>query len=223
MTSQASSPADPPLPAGCRAASQAMVVAGIGIDLAVVLVPLSIGLWVSGPALLRLLLVLLSIGLLLAQLVGHCLYGRAVGGMVLGLLTVDAEAGLPTGTARSLLPLMHLGSAAGATVLDTRQGPDPSRVTLDELDELVTQVQTPSTTPVPLPPSVPPQALQQTPPPPPEPDLRPSAAAPSQVSAPPRMTRRALRAQEREQERTRAQHELDFPNAGAPGPERLVG
>ncbi|WP_136194065.1 hypothetical protein [Actinomyces procaprae] len=138
-SSQASTPACPPLPAGCRAASRQSIAASIGIDLAVVVLPLTLGLVVPGPALLRLLLVLVATGLLLAQTVTHCLYGRAVGGMVLGLLTVDADAGLPTGTARSLLPLLHLGPAAGATVLDVREGPDPSRVTLDELDELAAQ------------------------------------------------------------------------------------
>ncbi|WP_181575237.1 hypothetical protein [Actinomyces sp. Z5] len=126
----------PALPVGCRAASRQMIAASAGIDLAIAAVPLVLCMLLSGPALVRLLLVLAALGLLLAQLVGHCLYGRAVGGLILGLLTVDADAGLPTGTARALLPLLRLGSAAGATVLDIHNGPDPSRVTLDELDEL---------------------------------------------------------------------------------------
>jgi len=257
-----------------------MVAAGIGIDLAIVAVPLVVGLLLSGPALLRLLLVLAALGLLLAQLVGHCLYGRAAGGLLLGLLTVDAEAGLPTGTARALLAVARLGSAAGATVLDIHNGPDPSRVTLDELDELAEaaelsaraqqlaaasspspqpvqpqpqqpqprqpeqapataalppesppalravpaqppSAQTPPMTPMPLPPSVPPQA--PPPPPPPEPAQHPAAAAAPQAPAPPRMTRKELRAREREQERARARQALSFPDAQAPGPERMVG
>ncbi|SDN17577.1 hypothetical protein [Actinomyces ruminicola] len=262
-----------------------MVAAGIGIDLAIVAVPLVVGLLLSGPALLRLLLVLAALGLLLAQLVGHCLYGRAAGGLLLGLLTVDAEAGLPTGTARALLAVVRLGSAAGATVLDIHNGPDPSRVTLDELDELAEaaelsaraqqlaaasspspqpvqpqpvqpqpqqpqprqpeqapataalppesppalravpaqppSAQTPPMTPMPLPPSVPPQA--PPPPPPPEPAQHPAAAAAPQAPAPPRMTRKELRAREREQERARARQALSFPDAQAPGPERMVG
>ncbi|MDO4901887.1 MAG: hypothetical protein Q4A20_14810, partial [Actinomyces sp.] len=128
-----------PIPAGCRAAPRQRVGASIAIDVLAALPPLAVGLLLPGPALLRLTLVLAAFGVLVAQFVAHCLYGRGVGGLMLGLLTVDADAGLPTGTPRSLLALMHLGAASDAVVLDIKNGLDPSRVTLDELDELAAQ------------------------------------------------------------------------------------
>ncbi|MDU0348074.1 hypothetical protein [Actinomyces sp. MRS3W] len=132
------------LPAGCRAASRQIVAASLAIDALVVLLPLTLGLLLPGPALLRLLLVLVSLGFLAGQLIAHCLFGRAIGGLLLGVLTVDTEAGLPTGTGRSLAALTFLGSAAGATVLDVRHGMNPTQGTLDELDELAASMQQPT-------------------------------------------------------------------------------
>ncbi|QHO90162.1 hypothetical protein CWT12_00770 [Actinomyces sp. 432] len=159
-----------------------MVAESIAIDLAIVLLPLAVGLVVPGPALLRLALVLGALGLLLAQLVSHCLYGRAVGGRLLGLRTVDADAGLPTGTARSLLPLARLGAAAGAAVLDVRQGPDPSRGTLDDLDASAARALEASAASAPPQPPAEPQRITA---PPASPMITPTPAEPQRIAAPP--------------------------------------
>ncbi|MBW3068221.1 hypothetical protein GZ998_01630 [Actinomyces sp. 594] len=181
----------PPLPVGCRPAPRQVVAESIAIDLAIVLLPLAVGLVVPGPALLRLALVLGALGLLLAQLVSHCLYGRAVGGRLLGLRTVDADAGLPTGTARSLLPLARLGAAAGAAVLDVRQGPDPSRGTLDDLDASAARALEASAASAPPQPPAEPQRITA---PPASPMITPTPAEPATTAPSPAKTPPALRA-----------------------------
>ncbi len=108
------------------------VLAADTIDVVLVIVPLAVGLALPGPAWARLLLIIMCPLALLHLLDHHGRHGRWAGGALLGLRTVDEEAGLPTGTPRGLIAQAALGQAVGATTIDTRRGPDPTRGPLGE-------------------------------------------------------------------------------------------
>lgn len=121
---------------GCRPAAPIAVAASVLIDTSVTMLPLTLGLLSEGSSpVVRLLLVTLTPVLLVAQISAHCRHGRALGGLLMGLRTVDATAGLPTGDLRALLTAIRLGRAVGAVIVDIRTGPDPATGTLVELEE----------------------------------------------------------------------------------------
>ncbi|SPT54325.1 Uncharacterised protein [Actinomyces bovis] len=117
----------------CRKAHPASVLASAGIDLLALLGPLAVGMLSPLPAPVRLLLVVIALAGALTLFHTHCVYGRGIGAYLLGLRTVDDEAGLPPGSPRALLAVLHGGSTSSATVYNTRKGADPSRGSLASL------------------------------------------------------------------------------------------
>ncbi|ARD42544.1 FHA domain-containing protein [Actinomyces gaoshouyii] len=159
------------------------------IDVVLVVVPLAVGVILPGPAWVRLVLIIVCPLALLHLLDCHGRRGRWAGGALLGLRTVDEQAGLPTGTPRGLIAQVALGHAMGATTVDMRRGPDPSRGPLGETPRIE-----PQSSGVPATQAVPRKAAWAAPqprtprpsdiPPPPFPPA-PTAAAFNPVPAPP--------------------------------------
>ncbi len=119
----------------CRPARPVETLASILLDVLAIAVPLYTGLRLHVPALLRLALIAAAATILVAQGMAHCLRGRGCGGLLLGLRTVDDDAGLPAGHPRAILAVLRLGRGCGATVFNIRRGRDPVRGTLADLEE----------------------------------------------------------------------------------------
>lgn len=118
----------------CRVAGPLSVIGSVTIDVLAVLTPGSLGLFAPWSPLVRLLLIVAVPVVLLALGASHCLHGRGLGGWLLGLRTVDDEAGLPPGSPRALIAVLRGRRGAGCTVYAVRAGADPCRGTLDELE-----------------------------------------------------------------------------------------
>ncbi|WP_366180809.1 FHA domain-containing protein [Actinomyces timonensis] len=130
---QPASDSRPWVPAGLIA-----VLAADIIDVVLATAPLAAGLVLPGPAWVRLVLIIMCPLAVLHLLDCHGRHGRWAGGALLGLRTVDEEAGLPTGTPRGLIAQAALGRAVGAMTVDARRGPDPSRGPLGEAPRIET-------------------------------------------------------------------------------------
>lgn len=127
----------------CVRAGSSLVAYSVLIDLTALIAPAAISLAAPTlPAALRLTLVALSLLLALALPYAHCLHGRGPGGLLLGLRTVDDDAGLPPGSPAALRAVLRGGRGAGATVYSTRRGSDPSVGTLQELQTASAQAST---------------------------------------------------------------------------------
>lgn len=118
----------------CRVAGPLSVIGSVTIDVLAVLTPGSLGLFAPWSPLVRLFLIVAVPVVLLALGASHCLHGRGLGGWLLGLRTVDDEAGLPPGSPRALIAVLRGRRGAGCTVYAVRAGADPCRGTLDELE-----------------------------------------------------------------------------------------
>lgn len=119
----------------CRPARPVEALASILLDVLAIAAPLYAGLRLHVPALFRLALIAAAAAILVAQGMAHCLRGRGCGGLLLGLRTVDDDAGLPAGHPRAILAVLRLGRGGGATVFNIRRGRDPVRGTLADLEE----------------------------------------------------------------------------------------
>ena len=139
----------------CRPARPVETLASILLDVLAIAVPLYTGLRLHVPALLRLALIAAAATILVAQGMAHCLRGRGCGGLLLGLRTVDDDAGLPAGHPRAILAVLRLGRGCGATVFNIRRGRDPVRGTLADLEEAPAAASPSTSSPASPPPAVP--------------------------------------------------------------------
>ncbi|WP_167202627.1 hypothetical protein [Actinomyces respiraculi] len=117
----------------CRTAEAPAVVRSALIDTAAVLSPAILAVTVRSAPAIRLAEAIASLILLVGLLTAHCVAGRGLGGLALGLRCVDDAAGLPPASPIALLAVVHAGHYRSATVYDVRHGADPSRGTLREL------------------------------------------------------------------------------------------
>lgn len=117
----------------CSQADPRRVVASVVIDVVLLAAPGVLAYVLPGPAVVRLALVLCTVVTVVMTGYAHMLHGRAAGGAILGLRTVDRSAGLPTGTYEALITPLRGGQSAHAITLSTRPGPDPVRGTLATL------------------------------------------------------------------------------------------
>lgn len=117
----------------CSQADPRRVVASVVIDVILLAAPGVLAYVLPGPAVVRLALVLCTVVTVVVTGYAHMLHGRAAGGALLGLRTVDRAAGLPTGTYEALITPLRGGRSAHAITLSTRPGPDPVRGTLATL------------------------------------------------------------------------------------------
>ncbi|WP_299045657.1 hypothetical protein [uncultured Actinomyces sp.] len=157
----------------CSQADPRRVVASVVIDVILLAAPGVLAYVLPGPAVVRLALVLCTVVTVVVTGYAHMLHGRAAGGALLGLRTVDRSAGLPTGTYEALITPLRGGRSAHAVTLSTRPGPDPVRGTLATLGH------TTSPQPVSQPPAAPTPEVASTPLSASSAPLPPEAPAPS--------------------------------------------
>ena len=157
----------------CSQADPRRVVASVVIDVILLAAPGVLAYVLPGPAVVRLALVLCTVVTVVMTGYAHMLHGRAAGGAILGLRTVDRSAGLPTGTYEALITPLRGGQSAHAITLSTRPGPDPVRGTLATLGH------TTSPQPVSQPPAAPTPEVASTPLSASSAPLPPEAPAPS--------------------------------------------
>ena len=157
----------------CSQADPRRVVASVVIDVILLAAPGVLAYVLPGPAVVRLALVLCTVVTVVMTGYAHMLHGRAAGGALLGLRTVDRSAGLPTGTYEALITPLRGGRSAHAVTLSTRPGPDPVRGTLATLGH------TTSPQPVSQPPAAPTPEVTSTPLSASSAPLPPEAPAPS--------------------------------------------
>ena len=157
----------------CSQADPRRVVASVVIDVILLAAPGVLAYILPGPAVVRLALVLCTVVTVVVTGYAHMLHGRAAGGALLGLRTVDRSAGLPTGTYEALITPLRGGRSAHAVTLSTRPGPDPVRGTLATLGH------TTSPQPVSQPPAAPTPEVASTPLSASSAPLPPEAPAPS--------------------------------------------
>ncbi|WP_314719477.1 hypothetical protein [uncultured Actinomyces sp.] len=157
----------------CSQADPRRVVASVVIDVILLAAPGVLAYILPGPAVVRLALVLCTVVTVVMTGYAHMLHGRAAGGAILGLRTVDRSAGLPTGTYEALITPLRGGRSAHAITLSTRPGPDPVRGTLATLGH------TTSPQPVSQPPAAPTPEVASTPLSASSAPLPPEAPAPS--------------------------------------------